>query len=238
MNFSLTQIAVVLFVPAGLTILASRGSGMTPGKISLAFLLGTLTVWPVVKLANLLDGPSVRRTGHYYLDELIEATLAAAMPEELGKGLAVLAIASLARFPGSPLAWLGIGTAVHSGFAAVEGLLSALGNEGIFKVLIGRSLGALSHGSWGILFAWFVWKGCVQSRRRWLNWAAAILVPVSLHAVINASMADVPGTSSDSDDAMPSGAAILIMFSGIGAFIASLAGAAWAARRARRIQTS
>ena len=125
----------------------------------------------------------------------------------------------------SPLTWLACGAAAHSGFAAIEGLSGSLGNEGVLKVLIGRSLGTLSHVSWGIIAAWFLWRGSFRHSGRWANWSAAFLIPTLLHALTNASLVDVPGVANLPDDAVPPPEAILIMLSGMAALIISLSAA-------------
>lgn len=236
MNFSLIQLTVVLFVPTALTTLTWRRSQVSLAKISLSFFLGGVAVWPIATLAGLLASASEQANQHFYWNALIDATLGAALPEELGKGLIVASIVSRTSFPRFLPAWLAIGTAVPCGFAAVEGLLSAIANEGVLKVLIGRSLGALSHSSWGLICAWFVWRTRVRPEARCANWAAALLVPVALHAILNASMVEVPGADLLPEGAAPPMAAILIMISGIVAFLTSFAGAMWVTVRARRVQ--
>jgi RsiW-degrading membrane proteinase PrsW (M82 family) len=240
MNFSVLQLAVAISVPILFTGIVwcccRRWVGL--GTVALSFLLGALSVWPVIRLSNFTAIRFAGLTGHYYLDEWIQAALVAATPEEIGKGLAALLVVRLVGTPRSPLAWLACGAAAHSGFAALEGVLSALGNEGILKVLVGRSLGALSHGSSGIIMLWFGWRGWARhGDRRW-NWAAALLVPVLLHATFNASLVDVPGATNLPDGTMPPLAAIMIVLSGMAVTVASVVLACWCLFRSRRMDAA
>lgn len=224
MNISPIQIAVVVLVPialAGLVWLACGRRGAI-GGIAGRFLLGAVVAIPCGAAGGLLDGPLEGLTGHYYADAFTQELLATAIPEELGKGLAALFFLLRAGAAGSARGWLVCGAAAHFGFAAMEGLFSALGNEGILKVAVGRSLGALSHGCWGILMAWLASRAASSNRGRWPKFAAALLAPAFLHAVLNASQIEVPGAGALAEDQMPPLSEVLIVFSGIGALLASV----------------
>jgi RsiW-degrading membrane proteinase PrsW (M82 family) len=236
MNFSALQLMVVILVPVLLTGMVWRVCRPKAqlGTIAWSFLLGVIIVWPVIHLSNLLAGKFAGMTGHYYFDELLEVTLATAVPEEIGKGSVAFLFIRLAGTPKSPLAWLAFGAAAHSGFAALEGILSSLGNEGVVKVLIGRSLGALSHCSWGIIMTWFGWRGWTRRNGKWGNWAATLLIPVLLHATTNASLVDVPGASNSPDGEIPT-PALMIMLSGLAALAASVVLSGYCLVRSRRI---
>jgi RsiW-degrading membrane proteinase PrsW (M82 family) len=240
MNFSPLQLAVALMVPILLSGIVWRWCRLRVGlgTVALSFLLGAISVWPVIRLSNWIAVWSAGVTGHYYLDEWLQQALATALPEEIGKGLAALLVVRLVGTPGSPLAWLTCGAAAHCGFAAFEGILSAVGNEGTLKVLVGRSLGALSHGSSGIIMTWFAWQGWARQDERRRNWTAALLVPVLLHATNNASLVDVPGATELPDEVMPPPAAIMIVLSGVAATVASIVLACWCLIRARRIDAT
>ncbi len=237
MNFSALQLAVTLSVPILLSGIVWRCCRLRVGlgPVALSFLLGAISVWPVIRLGNFITARFAGLTGHYYLDEFIQQALATAMPEEIGKGLAALLVVRLVGMPRSPLAWLTCGAAAHSGFAALEGILGALGNEGILRVLVGRSLRALSHGSYGIIMTWFAWRGWARHGDRRGNWAAALLVPALLHATANASLVDVPGATDLPEGAMPPPAAIIIVLSGMAVMVASVALACWCIIRSRRM---
>ena len=240
MNLSIFQLAVAFSVPILFCGLIWRCCRLKVGlgTVALGLLLGALSVWPVIRLSNFIATRFAGVTGHYYLVEWVQAASVAATPEEIGKGLAALLVVRLVGMPRSPLAWLGCGAAAHSGFAALEGIFGALGNEGILRVLVGRSLGALSHGSWGIIMLWFAWRGWARhGDRRW-NWAAALLVPVLLHATTNASLVDVPGASNLADGTVPPLAAIIIVLSGIAATVASVVLAWWCLIRSRRLDAA
>lgn len=186
------------------------------------FLLGALVAIPCGAVGRLLDVPLEGLTGHYYADAFTMELLATAIPEELGKGLAALFFLLRAGAAGSARTWLVCGAAAHFGFAAMEGLFSALGNEGILKVMVGRSLGAISHGCWGMIMAWLAWRAASSHRGRWPRFAAALLVPALLHALLNASQVEVPGARGLAEDQMPPASELLIVFSGIGSLLASI----------------
>jgi len=224
MNTSPFQIAVVVLAPTALAALVwlacGRRGGM--GGVVGRFLLGALAAIPCGAVGRLIEVPLERLTGHYYADAFTLELLATAIPEELGKGLAALFFLLRGGAAGSARAWLVCGAAAHFGFAAMEGLFSALGNEGILKVVVGRSLGAISHGCWGIIMAWFAWRAASSNRGRWPKFAAALLVPALLHALLNASQVEVPGASGLAEDQMPPVSELLIVFSGIGSLLASI----------------
>jgi hypothetical protein len=71
-------------------------------------------------------------------------------------------------------------------------MLGALGNEGLIKTLVGRSIGAGFHCSWGVIMTWFAWKGWRQTASRWWSWPVAVIVPPILHAIGNASLMEIP----------------------------------------------
>jgi RsiW-degrading membrane proteinase PrsW (M82 family) len=239
MQISALQLTVVLLVPILLSGMVWRFCRPRSafGTSAWAFLLGAIIVWPVIRLSNLMTGQYPSMTGHYYFDELVEVTVATAAPEEMGKGLVAFLFIRLSGTPKSPLAWLACGAAAHSGFAALEGILGSLGNEGVLKVLIGRSLGALSHGSWGIIMTWFGWQGWARRNTRWSNWAAALLVPMFLHAVTDASLVEIPGLSNLPDQVIPP-SALLIGLSGLAVLVASVALSGWCLIRAKRIDAA
>ena len=226
MSFSGAQVATVLSVPIVLVLLVWFVCRRTPGLglVGASFLLGALVLVPVGQLSSLVAGGWAGLTGHY-LDELIGNFLTIALPEEIGKGLVALVVLVLSRSVKSPLGWVACGAAAHGGFAAIEGLLGSLGNEGVLKVVVGRSLGTVSHIAWGMIMAWFVWRGSFGASYRWVNWAAALIIPAFLHALTNASMVDVPGAANPADNVVPPPAAMLIVLSGLATLIISLAAA-------------
>lgn len=206
-------------------------------RLAGGFILGAVLLVPIGRASSFLSGAWVDPTGHYYFDELLENFVTTAMPEEIGKNLAALFALKVVGRSNSGLAWLVCGAAAHSGFAAIEGLLGTLGNEGLLIVVIGRSLGALSHLSWGIIAAWFFWRGSSGKGNRCLNWCAGLLIPMMLHALDNASLAEVPGATM-TDDATPPPEAILIMLSGMAVLMVSVAGAVGCVVNSRRRSTA
>lgn len=225
MTSSPVLMSVSVLVPLALMVaiwLAGRRKP-NPAGIAGRFLLGALMIIPCGMAGSLLDPTLEALTGHYYMDSLVVELVATAMPEELGKGLAALFFLLASASAKSPLAWLVCGAAGHLGFAAGEGLLAALGNEGALKILIGRSLGSLSHGCWGLVMGWFAWRGATtKSKRRWLHFLAALFVPAILHALLNASQVEEPGLDEMDEDATPTLGGALVVLSGIGALVVSL----------------
>ena len=236
MNFSPLPLMVVVLVPCLLTLAIWRLSRGQAGwqAVGASFFLGGLAVWPVIRVSNWVEDQVVGWADHYYLARLVEEILATALPEELGKGLAALLVLRFAGARFSPLGWLGCLAAAHAGFAAVEGMFSALGNEGNLKVLIGRTFGAISHASWGIMAGWFLWRGWSGEGRRSLHYGAAVLIPVLLHAVGNASLVEVPGAVNSVENATPPLSEVLIVLSGMGSLILTAALAAVCLGQARR----
>ena len=83
----------------------------------------------------------------------------------------------------------------------------------------------MTHICWGVIFMWFAWRGVHRAGKRWLNWAAALGLPVLLHAVTNASLVDVPGGTDINSEAVPTVMEFLFVLSGLGALVVSV----WAA---------
>ncbi len=192
--------------------------------VGLSFLLGAIACFPIARLGSWLTDHSQGLVAHFYLEEFFEQLISTAVPEEVGKSLAALLVLKLARFPGSAAAWVAIGAAAHCGFAAVEGLFSALGNEGFWKVMVGRVLGALSHCSWGVMGLFFVWRGWRAKEERFVNWTIAVLVPAILHAVMNAALVEVPKGASEAVE----GVLVLSSLAGLVVSVVGAAVAVWA----------
>jgi hypothetical protein len=131
--------------------------------------------------------------------------------------------------------WQPGATEVHAPALVKQVDIAIVNIPGILRVLVGRSLGALSHGSWGIIITWFAWRGWARHGDRRGNWAAALLVPALLHATENASLVDVPGATDLPDGVMPPLAAIMIVLSGMAVMVASVALACWCIIRSRRM---
>ena len=155
------------------------------GWLALTLFLGTLSVFPAIRLGNFAEPWVKDWAGHFYLDELVRQFLTTAIPEEWIKGVVAGFVWLLMRKPSSPLS---CAAAAHCGFAIVEGLLGTFGNEGVLKVIVGRSLGATHHCSWGIIAAWFAFRGWQGWRFRTLNWSFALLFPAEVKDVIRSSI--------------------------------------------------
>ena len=200
---------------------------------ALIFLFGATVVFPVIRLGNWIEPSVAGLAGHFYVNELIMQLLAVAIPEELGKGLVALGALRFLRMPASPAVWLSCGAAAYGGFAALEGALGALANEGLLKTLAGHSIGACLHCSWGIITAWFAWNGWRRAGYRAWSWPFALLVPVVLHAVGNASLLDAPDNTKATADEI-SLAEVMVMLSGIGAGLITAVLAGFSLCAARR----
>ncbi|HEU5071041.1 MAG TPA: PrsW family glutamic-type intramembrane protease [Verrucomicrobiae bacterium] len=193
-----SQTIIMLLVALGGPVVVAGGvwywcrRPFGPGAFTLAFFLGALVVLPAIRLGNGVEPSIAGLIEHYYLNELIGQFLTTALPEELGKGLVALLMIWILRKTPAPLTWLAAGAVSYCGFACLEGMLGALGNEGLLKTLLGRSIGACFHCSWGIIMTWFAWKGWQQGQSRFWTWPFALLVPTALHTIGNASLMEIP----------------------------------------------
>jgi RsiW-degrading membrane proteinase PrsW (M82 family) len=232
MNFSLLQFAFVILAPVCLAVFAWRKCGPDAPLwlVACGFFFGGLIAWPVIRFGDFIALAPLRPSGHYYFDELIEMFFTTALPEEMGKGLVALGMLRIGRHM-ELVRWLMCGAVAHSGFAVHEGIFGMLGGEGVLKSVIGRSMGAMSHCSWGIIGAWFFWKGWRSGR--WANWLAGLIVPALLHALTNASLVEVPGADGSADQ-MPSAEEVLVVLSGIVVFVVSIGWAALILIRSRK----
>jgi RsiW-degrading membrane proteinase PrsW (M82 family) len=243
METSALQWSVAVCVPLAIAIaawLVSRRS-IGIGWLGLVFAAGFLATFPISRLSNVIDPLVGHWAEHPYLEELLRQWLSIALPEEWGKGLAAVLVWRWMGRSKNPLNWLVCAGASHCGFAALEGLFGAMGNEGMLKVLLGRSLGATLHCSWGLTAAWFAWRAYNRSRFRWINWSMALVVPSVLHAVGNASMMEIPGQSSAAESDAVSLAELAVVLPGMAIIPASWALAVWsifAAGRKDRASTA
>jgi RsiW-degrading membrane proteinase PrsW (M82 family) len=112
------------------------------GWLALALFLGTLSVFPAIRIGNFAEPWVKDWAGHFYLDELVRQFLTTAIPEEWIKGVVAVFVWLLMRKPANPLSWVSCAAAAHCGFAIVVGLLGTFCKEGVLKVIVGRSLGA------------------------------------------------------------------------------------------------
>jgi RsiW-degrading membrane proteinase PrsW (M82 family) len=236
MDTSALHWSVAVCVPLAVAIVTwlvcRRAIGI--GWLGLAFAAGFLATFPIARLANLIDPLVGPWPEHPYVEELLRQWFSTALPEEWGKGLAAVLIWRLAGRSANPLSWLACAGASHGGFAALEGLFGALGNEGPIKVMVGRSLGATLHCSWGLMAAWFAWRGCHGKRFRGIAWLVALVLPSVLHAVGNASMMEIPGQPPSTEDAPVSLEELAIVLPGMAIIPVSWAAAAWSLFAARR----
>ncbi len=205
------------------------------GWLLVSFVLGAIAVLPISRLGTLIEPAITGVAGHFYADELLSQLLSTAFPEEWGKGLVALLIWRLAGRPTSPSTAVAFAAASHGGFAAVEGILGALGNEGWLKVILGRSLGASLHCSWGIVAAWLLWFGWQHPRWRILNCSVALLLPALLHTVGNAAQMDIPGVSGQDGEAVTL-KELAVVLPGLAATLLTWALAVWALLRVRSLR--
>lgn len=227
----LIAISVPLLLVAAVALLCRQRS--QAGRLLAAFVLGAMAVLPISRLSALIEPAVTGVAGRFYADELLSQLLSTALPEEWGKGLVALLIWRLAGRTSKPAAVVALAAAAHGGFAAVEGVLGAMGNEGWLKVVIGRSLGASLHCSWGIVAAWTLWLGWQHPRWRIFNWSVALLIPAFLHAVGNAAQMEIPGASSGNSDTV-SPTELAVVLAGLFATLLTWGLALWALLRIRR----
>ena len=222
MEMSRLQWLIAIIVPLSLAVLVWVMCRRTVRLrwYGLTFVLGSMVIFPIVRLGNVLDARIGVWPGHEYANELARQLFTTAPPEEWGKGLiAVLMWQWLGRSR-EPLVWLSCAAASHCGFAALEGLLGAMGNEGLIKVAVGRSIGAMLHCSWGLIAAWYAWRGWSGRGSRFLNWGLALFLPATLHALGNASQMDLPGTAT-AEGEIGSGEESAIVLSGMASLLVS-----------------
>jgi len=200
---------------------------------ALALFLGALSVFPAIRVGNFVEPRVQDWAGHFYANELVSQFLTTALPEEWGMGLATVLVWLLMRKPNNPLAWVSCAAASHCGFAILEGLFGTFANEGILKVIVGRSLGATEHCSWGIIAAWFAYRGWRGWRFRTLSWTFALLIPSVLHSVSNAAAMEIPGDAASDAGSAISATEFMVVFPGMASLPCSWAVAVWCVYAAR-----
>lgn len=175
----------------------------------------------------------------------LDAMFAAALPEEAGRFLVlVAAYVCLWRFR-RPADIILFGGLVGLGFAAVENVFYAFISFDLVDGMM-RVIPTVSHGCDGLIMAAFLARATVTARRRWLFASLALIVPVLLHFLFDFGQfsADVLGPkieSVDPDaDASPAtlvlvGSALILMLLPIIVWVVEAVTAVLIVRRVRRV---
>lgn len=173
------------------------------------FVLGALSVLLQGFLIGRIES-QVASINNPYLNAFATALLTAALPEEGMRFLLVIAAVLLVRRDGGPIQGVVYGGVIAAGFAAAEAVLGTLGGEGMLRVSVGRTLGAVLHCCDGVLIGYFVGLARLRPNRRGLYLLLALAVPVALHTLYDFGvLTEVPGD--DEDDLPPWPAAVLML---------------------------